>query len=129
MRGFNPTPLWKASLAECTLAVFVRSIGDRDQTHPRHRGSELQGDGAACRTSSNHSDTDRMTSALAVPKDGIYNHGYLLPLDERPIAILLRDQSRNQWPLNAKRRIVEAHTPHCALSVELRGHVVHLRVV
>jgi hypothetical protein len=54
--------------------VRWRSIRDRHEANPRHRGSELQGDGPTACTSANHSDANRVTRCLSLSKGGIYNH-------------------------------------------------------
>ena len=124
-------PLRDTGLPECPFTVLRRPIRNRHQANPRHRRSELQGDGAAGRAGSNHSDADRMTRGLTLSKGGIYDscRACLLPLDERPVAILFGNCRGGQGPLNAERRIVESHAAHCAWGVERRGHVVHLRVI
>src|SRR5271165_5511889 len=47
-------PLRDPGLPECTLSMLRGPICNRNEANPRYRCCELQGDGAACRTRSNH---------------------------------------------------------------------------
>src|SRR4051812_5125308 len=50
----------------------------------------------------------------------------ILSLHQRPVAVLLRDHSHRQRPLNADGWIVEANPMRRTRGVVFRGHVVHL---
>ena len=110
-------PFHDAGLPECPLTVVCCPIRDRYETNPRCRSSKLQGDGTACRTGSDHPDANRVTVSLTLPQGGVYNHALsfivrLLPLQERPIAILVRNHGGNQGPLNTERRIIKSYSAY-----------------
>src|ERR1019366_9204239 len=70
-------PLHDASFPECPFPMFRGPIRDRHEANAGCWCCKLQSDGAARRTSSNHSDTDRMTRGLTLSKGSVYIHGHL----------------------------------------------------
>ncbi len=73
-------PAVDIGLAKNALRICRRPVGDRDQANARRRGSELEGDGAACRSSANHTHADRSPRGLALTQECIDSH-LSLPLE------------------------------------------------
>src|SRR5579864_3584570 len=82
-------------------------IGNRHESHTRHRCSKLQGDSSARRAGSDHSDADRVPRGLKLLQCGINAHGQLRfslascvqPMDELSKLSLATSSSRRPLPL------------------------------